>query len=98
MKITIDFENGEPAEVFEDVMDYVVFDKDDLIRDFDEIMEGKITWDDLSVEEQDDMYMTVNKNIHYFETICTTEEFYDEVRSAISVVGIDQREDVNGLN
>ena len=79
-------------------MDYVIRDKDDLIRDFDEIMDGQITWSDLSVEEQNGMYMTVTKNISYSDPICTTEEFYDEVRSAISVVGIDQREDVKGLN
>ena len=78
MKITIDFENGTPAEVFEDVMDYVIFDKDDLIRDFDEIMDGQITWSDLSAEEQEAMYMTVMKNISYSDPICTTEEFYDD--------------------
>lgn len=98
MKITIDFENGQPAEVIENVMDYAVFGKDDLIRDFNEIMEGQITWDDLSVAEQDEMYQTVKKNISYFDSLCSSEDFYGEVRGAITEVGIDQRKDVNGFN
>lgn len=96
MKITIDFENGQPAEVIEDVMDYAVFGKDDLIRDFNEIMEGQITWDDLSVANQDDLYRTVKKNISYFESLCSSEDFYGEVRSAISELGLDELEGVNG--
>lgn len=88
MKITIDYEDGRNTTVIEDVMDYAVFNKDDLIHDFNEIMDGKITWDELPVKKQGKIFYVVKNNIGCFDSFCSSEEFYCEVRAAITEVGI----------
>ena len=87
MKITLDWENGR-TNVIEDVMDYAIFGKADLIAAVNEKLDDEKAWEKLSEEQRMALFSTVKKNIGYFESLPTTEEFYGEVESTLSELGI----------
>lgn len=87
MKITLDWGNGR-TDVIEDVMDYAIFSKADLITAVNEKLDDEKAWEKLSEEQRDALFSTVKKNIGYFESLPTTEEFYGEVGSTLFELGI----------
>ena len=87
MKIILDWENGR-TDVIEDVMDYAIFGKADLISAVNEKLDDEKAWEKLSEEQRDALFSTVKKNIGYFESLPSTDEFYGEVESTLSELNI----------
>ena len=88
MKITMDWGNGR-VEVIEDVMDYAIFSKEDLISAVNDRLEDENAWDKLDNDIKEQLFAIVKKNIGYYESLPDMEGFYSEVDFALKELKVD---------
>ena len=84
----MDWGNGR-VEVIEDVMDYAIFSKEDLISAVNDRLEDENAWDKLNDDIKEQLFAIVKKNIGYYEYLPNTEEFYSEVDFALKELKVD---------
>lgn len=90
MKIIIDYGDGRTS-TFEDVIDYGILAKDDLVDAVNNHFNGEgidRTYDDLSDENKDELWSRVKKNCGYYDSLPSMETFYDEVESVMNELGL----------
>ena len=90
MKIIIDYGDGKTS-TFEDVIDYGILAKEDLVDAVNNHFEGEDidrTYDDLSDENKDELWSRVKKNCSYYDSLPSTENFYEEVWSVMNELGL----------
>ena len=90
MKIIIDYGNGKTS-TFEDVIDYGILAKEDLVDAVNNHFEGEDidkTYDDLSDENKAELWSRVKKNCGYYDSLPSMENFYEEVWSVMNELGL----------
>ena len=90
MKIIIDYGNGKTS-TFEDVIDYGILAKEDLVDAVNNHFEGEDidkTYDDLSDENKTELWSRVKKNCGYYDSLPSMENFYEEVWSVMNELGL----------
>lgn len=86
MKIIIDYEDGI-QNVIEDVMDYAILSKDDLVQAVNDQFEAEgvdKNYDGLAGDIKEKLFYIVKKECSYYDNLPSMEEFYGEVESAMA--------------
>ena len=90
MKIIIDYGDGKTS-TFEDVIDYGILAKEDLVDAVNNHFEGEgidRTYDGLSDENKNELWSRVKKNCSYYDSLPSMENFYEEVWSVMNELGL----------
>lgn len=91
MRIIIDYEEGGRTDIIENVMDYSILAKEDLVDSVNDLFEGngiENKYDNLSKDVQNELWSKVKKNCNYFDSIPSMDEFRGEVEDVMCELGL----------
>lgn len=91
MRIIIDYEDGGRTDIIENVMDYSILAKEDLVDSVNDFFEGngiENNYDNLTKDVQNELWSKVKKNCSYFDSIPSMDEFRGEVEDVMRELGL----------
>lgn len=86
MRIIIDYEEGGRTDIIENVMDYSILAKEDLVDAVNDFFEGngvENNYDNLTKNVQNELWSKVKKNCKYFDSLPSMDEFRGEVEDVM---------------
>lgn len=86
MRIIIDYEEGGRTDIIENVMDYSILAKEDLVDAVNDFFEGngvENNYDNLTKDVQNELWSKVKKNCKYFDSLPSMDEFRGEVEDVM---------------
>lgn len=91
MRIIIDYEEGGRTDIIENVMDYSILAKEDLVDSVNDLFEGnriENKYDNLTKDVQNELWSKVKKNCSYFDSLPSMDEFRGEVEDVMCELGL----------
>lgn len=91
MRIIIDYEEGGRTDIIENVIDYSIYAKEDLVDSVNDLFEGngiENKYDNLTKDVQNELWSKVKKNCKYFESLPSMDEFRGEVEDVMRELGL----------